>query len=52
MELSSPKKLSKCFYTLNKIHLGETGRLSNLYYLLVAQASSFLIHLFFPNTVS
>ena len=29
---------------LNKIPLGETGRLSNLYYLLAAQASSFLIH--------
>ena len=41
MELSSPKKLLiKFFYTLNKTPLGETGYLSNLYYLLAAQASS------------
>ena len=41
MELSSPKKL---FYTLNITPSGESGCLSNLYYLLAAQASSFLIH--------
>ena len=41
MELSSPIKL---FYALNKTPLGETGCLSNLYYLLAAQASSSLIH--------
>ena len=34
----------KHFYTLNKTPLGETGCLSNLYYLLAFQASSFLIH--------
>ena len=39
MELSSPKKLIKLFYTLNKTLLGETGCLSNLYYLLAPQAS-------------
>ena len=38
MELSSPKKLNKTFYTLDETPLGETGHLSNLYYLL-AQAS-------------
>ena len=36
MELSGPKKL-------NKTCLGESGCLSNLYYLLAAQASNFLI---------
>ena len=36
------KKL-KTFYTLEKNPLRETGCLSNLYYLLAAQASSFLI---------
>ena len=36
MELSSTKKL-------NKTPLGKTGCLSNLYYLLDAQASGFLI---------
>ena len=41
MELSSPIKL---FYALNKTPLGETVYLSNLYYLLAAQASSSLIH--------
>ena len=41
MELSGPKKLNKTFHTLNKTPLGETGYLSNLYYLLVGQASSF-----------
>ena len=36
MELSSPKRLLiKLFYTLNKTPLGETGCLSNLYYLLL-----------------
>ena len=59
MELSStpppPKKnknLTKLFYTLNKTPLGKTGCLSNLYYLLDAQASSFLIHSPSLNTVS
>ena len=50
MELSCPIKL--ILYTLNKTPLGETGCLSNLYYLLPAQAPSFLIHPLFPNTVS
>ena len=36
----------------NKTPLGETRCLSNLYYLLAAQASSFLINPRFPNTVS
>ena len=36
----------------NKTPVGETGCLSNLYYLLAAQASSFLIHCLFQNTVS
>ena len=48
IELSCSKKLN----TLNKTPLGETGCLSNLYYLLVAQASNFLIHSPFPNTLS
>ena len=52
MELSSShKKLTKLFYTLNKTPFGETGCLSNLYYLLTVQASSFLIHFLFPNTI-
>ena len=42
----------KLFYALNKTPLRETGCLGNLYYLLAAQASSFLIHPPFPNTVS
>ena len=46
------KNLIKTFYTLDKTPLGETGCLSNLYYLLAAQSSSFLIHHPFPNTVS
>ena len=33
----------KTFYALNKTPLGETGCLNNLYYLLAAQASAFLI---------
>ena len=48
MELSCPKKeLNKTFQNflpskkLNKTPLGTTGCLSNLYYLLAAQASSF-----------
>ena len=42
--LHPPKKnLIKDFYALNKNPLGETGCLSNLYYLLAAQVSSFLI---------
>ena len=58
MEVSSPNKLSKTssnfiasknlnktFLYLNKTLLGETGCLSNLYYLLAAQVSSFLIHI-------
>ena len=58
MEFSSPcplppkKNSIKLFYTLNKTPLGETGCLINFYYLLAAQASSFLIHHFFLNTVS
>ena len=46
MELSTPpKKLNKSFFcTLNKTPLGETGCLSNLYYLLAAQSSTFLIY--------
>ena len=51
MELSSPKNLIKPFYTLNKTPLGETGCLSNLSYLLAAQAPCFLIHPLFLNTV-
>ena len=48
MKLSSAQKnLIKLFYTLNKTPLSESGCLSNLYYLLAAQASSFLIHLLF-----
>ena len=45
-ELYSEKKTPrnpKILYTLNKTPLGETGCLSNLYYLLVAQPSNFLI---------
>ena len=42
----------KLFYTLNKTPLGETGWLRNLYYLLAAQASRFLIYPPFPSTVS
>ena len=42
MELSCPpKNLIKLFYTLNKTPLGKTGCLTNLYYLLAAQGSSF-----------
>ena len=48
IELSSPKKLD----TLNKTPLRETGCLSNLYYLLAAQASNFLIYPSFLNIVS
>ena len=50
MELSRPKlwkffyQLKKSFSTLNKTRLGQTGCLSNLYYLLATQAPSFLIH--------
>ena len=46
MELSSPPKEKKT----NKTLLGETGCLSN--YLLVVQASSFLINPRFSKTVS
>ena len=52
MKLSKPKNLIKLFYTLNKTPIGETGCLSSLYYLLAAQAPSFLIHPPFLNTVS
>ena len=45
MELSSPK-------TLNKTPLGETGCLSNLYFLLADQAFSLLIHHPFSNAIS
>ena len=38
--------------TFNETTLEETGCLSILYYLLAAQASSFLIHCLFLNTVS
>ena len=37
------KKSRKCFYTFDKTPLGETGCLSNLYYLLAARVSS--VHL-------
>ena len=37
---------------VNKTPLGETRCLRNLYYLLAAQASCFLIYTRFPNTVS
>ena len=50
MELSYPKKnLIKLFHTLDKTPLGETACLSNLYYLLAAQASSFSIHSLFQT---
>ena len=42
LKLSSPQNLIKCFNSLDKTPLGETGCLSNLYYLLAAQA--FRIH--------
>ena len=46
----APKKnLIKISYTLTKTPFGETGCLSNHYYLVVAQASSFLIHPSFLN---
>ena len=45
-------KKSLFFYIFFKIPLGETGCLNNLYYLLTAQASSFLIHHPFCNTAS
>ena len=52
MELSIPKNL-KPFCALNKTTLGESEPLSNLFYLLVAQAPSSLIHTPpFLNTVS
>ena len=38
------KNLIKLFNTIYKTPLGETGCFSSLYYLLAAQASSFLIH--------
>ena len=50
MELSSLKKLNTLKIKLS--YLGETGCLSNLYYLLAAQAPSFLIYPCFPNAVS
>ena len=43
MELLALKNLIKLIYTHNKTPLGETGCLSNLYYLLAAQAYSSLI---------
>ena len=49
------KNFIKLFYALNKTFfspLGETGCLSNRYYLLADQGSSFLIHYLFPKTVS
>ena len=39
-------------FTLDKVPLEETGCMSNLYYLLAAQASSFLIHHLFLSAVS
>ena len=45
------KKQNVFIFTLEKTPLGEAGCLSNLYYLLAAQGSSFLIHQPFPNTV-
>ena len=50
MEPSSLKKLNTLKIKLS--NLGETGCLSNLYYLLAAQAPSFLIYPCFPNAVS
>ena len=50
MERSFLQKLNT--FNKTKTPLGESGCLSNLYYLLAAQASSFLIHSPFPNTVS
>ena len=47
-----PCPLKKTFYALHKTPFGETGWLSNLYYLLAVQASNFLINHPFPNTVS
>ena len=54
MELSCPQKLNKIFLnflastklinSFYKTPLGETGCLSNLYFSLAAQASSFLNH--------
>ena len=38
--------------TVNKTPLGETDCFSNLYYLLAAQVSSFLIHNHFPKNTS
>ena len=40
------------FFPLDKTPLGETGCLSNLYYLLAAQAFSFLIYHVFQKIVS
>ena len=48
----TPKNVIKLFHTVNRTSLGETGCLSNLYYLLTARASSFLICHPFSNTVS
>ena len=48
MEFSSPRKP---FYALNQTPSDETGCLTSLHYLLVAQVSSCLIHRFFQNTV-
>ena len=48
----TPKNVIKLLHTVNKTSLGETGCLRNLYYLLTARASSFLICHPFPNTVS
>ena len=50
MERSFLQKLNT--FNKTKTPLGESGCLSNLYYLLAAQVSSFLIHSPFPNTVS
>ena len=54
MKLSSPKKRNKAFKNflvppkkLNKTPLGETGCLTSLYHLLVAQTSIFLFYFFF-----
>ena len=44
MEFSRIKKLIKRFNTLKKTPLEESGSLSTFYYLLAAQASTFLIH--------
>ena len=47
--LAPEKYLIERFYTLNKTPLGETGCLSNPFYLMVAQASGFFNLTRFPK---